>query len=394
MSQRTLASLVELESDASGLGLGVRGAGNGAVVGHHVLAERDPSRHLALVDREVGVHLWPSWVTRDVHPVGDAEASVRAELPVLDLDSNRLEAEAGERVGPPHREQDLVALGRRSIGELDDVGAVSASPGLDAGRTHVGPDIDAVPSECGLECVRAARMIPGVDPIVRRHEDRRHAIAGVDLGQLDPGRPGAEDDKAARQLTGRRRFAVRPRRDAIEPRDVVRDRRVAPDRDQDGLCLEPSVAGRCADDHPAGAREPPLTANDRRPSRFKVGDVAAVVGPVVRSLADDHPVAKVRGSRPGVVAPDGMDRCRVEECLRRHAGPVRAGATEQLAVDDRHARAVLPGEVGGRLTSLTRADDDQIESLAHRRHSAQQDSLETSFEKACAPILSASAIVG
>ena len=44
---------------------------------------------------------------------------------------------------------------------------------------------------------------------------------------------------------------------------------------------------------------------------------------------------------------------------------MRAGAAEQVPVDDRHAGAPCPGLVGRRLAGRTGADDDEIE-LVHR----------------------------
>src|SRR5207253_2573271 len=99
------------------------------------------------------------------------------------------------------------------------------------------------------------------DPIVGRDEYRRHAVAGVDLRQLDAGRTGAQDNEALGQLPRRCRLAIRPRADPIEPLDVVGDRGVRADRDEDRPGLEVPFAGFGPDTDLAGPVEPSLAAD-------------------------------------------------------------------------------------------------------------------------------------
>jgi hypothetical protein len=52
--------------------------------------------------------------------------------------------------------------------------------------------------------------------------------------------------------------------------------------------------------------------------------------------------------------------------LRRHAGQEWTRAAEQLAVDDRDARAALPGEESGGLAGLAGADDHEVVGVTGR----------------------------
>ena len=115
--------VLELETDAGGLGLGVGGVRNGSVVGFDVFAKCDAGHHLALVDGEVGVHLGSSRVARDENAVGNPQAVVRMELAVVESDTDRFEAKSIEWRRPSDREQDLVPLEGHPVAELDRVRA-------------------------------------------------------------------------------------------------------------------------------------------------------------------------------------------------------------------------------------------------------------------------------
>ena len=94
--------------------------------------------------------------------------------------------------------------------------------------------------------------------------------------------------------------------------------------------------------------------------------MSAVVG-VVAVLANDHVVAAVRGLRPRVVAAVRAHLGGMQQRFRRHAGPERAGAAEQVAVDDRDRRAAGARVMRGRLARSAGPDDHEIErALGHR----------------------------
>ena len=77
-----LASLLEPEADRRGLRIGIDGARDGRVVRPNVVAQRKPRCHLALVMREVGMHLRSGDVPGDVDVLGDAELIVHLKRPV------------------------------------------------------------------------------------------------------------------------------------------------------------------------------------------------------------------------------------------------------------------------------------------------------------------------
>ena len=166
------------------------------VVWPHVLAERDPGGHLALVHGEVRVHLRTRRVASDVDAIRDTEPLVRPKPAVLEADSNGVEAEVFQRRRTTDGQEDLVALNGRAIGQIDGVSIVGAGPGPDARGVKPCTDVDAVMPKGRVERRRASRMVIGIDPIVRRDEHCRDTIASEDLRHLDSGRSGADDDQA------------------------------------------------------------------------------------------------------------------------------------------------------------------------------------------------------
>jgi hypothetical protein len=204
-----------------------------SLVRPHVLAEGDPGDHLALVDGEMGVHLRPGRVACNVDAVGNPQLVVRLEPTLAESSADRFKAQSLERRRAADRKQDLVTLEARRVGQLDDVGSVAPGPWPNADGPYAGPDVNAVPAEGRVEGRRAAGMVLGVDPLVRRDEDGRHAIAGIDLRHLDAGRACTQYDETLRQLASGRRLPVCPVLDLVEAIDVVGDRRVRADRDED-----------------------------------------------------------------------------------------------------------------------------------------------------------------
>ena len=116
----------------------------------------------------------------------------------VEADPDSLETEMRQRRRPADRDEDLMAVDCRAVREVDGVGARGARFWSDPDRSDAGPDVDAVAPQGSVEGRRVARMILRVDAIVRRDEDRRHAVAGEHLRHLDAGRTGAEHDQALR----------------------------------------------------------------------------------------------------------------------------------------------------------------------------------------------------
>ena len=155
------------------------------------------------------MHLRARRVARDEGVVRDPQPVIRPDPSVAEDDADRLESEAVERRDPPDRQEDLVARHVAAVREADAVGAPGPGPGLHGDRLDTQPDVHAVPGQPG----RQGRAVPGVVLRVEApagHDRRRHAVAGVDLGELDAARAGPQDDEAARQVLRARRLAVRP----------------------------------------------------------------------------------------------------------------------------------------------------------------------------------------
>ncbi len=115
----------------------------------------------------MGVHLRAGWVARDIDVVGDPESIVGMQLAVLELYADGLQAKAVERCRSADRKQELVALDIRRVGQLDDVSAVAPGPCPNMNRANPSPDVDAIAAKGRVEGGRAARMVLGVDPLVR-----------------------------------------------------------------------------------------------------------------------------------------------------------------------------------------------------------------------------------
>ncbi len=161
-----------------------------------------------------------------------------------------------------------------------------------------------------------------------------------------------------------RPFAIGPasRADRVEPVHG-RDARRRSDRDQDEAALELSrSAARQRDADPARAFDVRRAPDCDRAVLDVVLLMGRVVG-VVDAFAVDHPVAKGRCLLPRKVATRVVDRGRVQQRLRGHAGPVRARTAEQVALDDRDRLTAPPCLAQRGLARRTRADDHEVEPL-------------------------------
>ena len=109
-----------------------------------------------------------------------------------------------------------------------------------------------------------------------------------------------------------------------------------------------------------------------------------IIGPIAWQLPDDHPVSEIGSPLPRIAIATRMKPGRVKECLRGHAGPERARATEQLTVDDRDGGASSPGEMRRRLAGLAGTDDDEVVSIVHERRAS---SIQRRSGRPCRPVL-------
>ena len=217
-------------------------------------------------------------------------------------------------------------------------------------------DLDPVAVQHLAERIAERRRLAGQD--VRAALDDRDlaAEAAHGLRQLDADRPAAEHEQPPRHGLHAGRLAVRP--DAVElaqPRHG-RHERVGAVRQDDvlrGVTAAVDLDG-------AGARQRAAPPDQVDPV---LGEPALLPGVgVVR----DHEVAPRercldvdRRRRGGVVR--GVRRLAgPQERLRRDAGPVRALAADQLALDERHAKTAFGERPGAVLTGRAAADHDHV----------------------------------
>ena len=242
------------------------------------------------------------------------------------------------------------------------MGALRARSRLHAHGSHVGEDGGAVTLQGRLHEGRVAGVVAGQDARVGLDDGDRHAVAGVDLGQLRADGTATHDEQAAGQLARCGALAVVPELDLVQALDIG-DARAAAHGDDDVAGVEHAFAALGQGHaHGAGAVEPGGAA-DRFSADAAIALLVAGIGRVVGLLAADHVVAEVGGLLPGEVAARVVHGRRVEQGLAGHAGPEGAGAAEEVAVHDGHAVAAFASELEGGLTGRAGADDDEVECV-------------------------------
>ncbi len=254
-----------------------------------------------------------------------------------------------------------MALHPAAVIQLHRVALAGSRRGVHLHRSRPGSNRGSSLLQRALENGGVARMVAGQDAGVGLDDRDRHAVAGVHLGQLDAGRAATEDEEALRQLAGRRALSVRPVRDLVQSGQVGDARLRAHGHDDVGpfQLVDDVVVGH---HHASRAVQAGRSADDDRADVLEPLDVEGIVG-VRDADAVDVVVAPRRGLRPRVVAAAGVDRRRVEQRLRGDARPERAGAADEVAVDDGHAGAALARHVGGRLTGGAGPDDDEVKPI-------------------------------
>ena len=324
--------------------------------------------------RLVRVELRPGRVADNPEAIRDAQPSVARERRAPGrVDAVALEPQVVEREVSPDREQDRVALGDGSIGQVDGVGSLRTIGGARRDRPNSQADHHAVLAK-GLGDDRGVpRMVGRHQPIARLHDRYGDAESDVRLGQLTARRAATEDQQAPGQGAREGRLAVGPDVDPLEARQG-RHLRGGADGDDDVPGLDPVGLVVVADLDHAARDEVCRAAVHDGAGGFERLHVGGVVRLRRVRRAIDHPVAPVRGLAPRPrrrvrVVPSG----RVEEGLGRQAADVRAAAADPAAIDDRDGRSALPGLERGRLAGRARADDHEVERVSHRprsRHDA------------------------
>jgi hypothetical protein len=113
------------------------------------------------------MHLGTGRVTSDVNAICDPQLLIRPKLAIVEEDADRVEAEVSQGRRATDGEEDLVTFNGRAVRHIDGVSTAGAGASPDTRGMDTGPDVDAVMPQGGVERCRAARMVTGVDPIVR-----------------------------------------------------------------------------------------------------------------------------------------------------------------------------------------------------------------------------------
>ena len=77
------------------------------------------------------MHLATGRVTSDVDAIRDPHLLIRPKPPVLEADTDRLEAEIYQRRRATDGQEDLVTFNARAIRQIDSISTVGAGPGVD-----------------------------------------------------------------------------------------------------------------------------------------------------------------------------------------------------------------------------------------------------------------------
>src|SRR5439155_2588852 len=130
-----------------------------------------------------------------------------ADDPTIDHVPQGIEAEFRERRRSVASDVELDDRGhdRRSVGELHDVLTTLSAARPDARGARVLAHVHSIGAKRLREQRGASGMVGRVD-LPRAHQGRAHAEARVDLRELRPRRPRAEDGDAFRELAEARAF--------------------------------------------------------------------------------------------------------------------------------------------------------------------------------------------
>ena len=361
-------------SDGRRLGVGEHHARNGVVVRGPVASEDVRGGHAALVLAHVGER-------PDAGRVADRPQPVRDAHPVVHRDplSRGLHADAcrGRGRRRAHGARSPRAAGRRAARRGRRTRRTYSSPSR---RTPVAcsPKWSSMPSAGERVAERVAERLRLARQEVVHALDQRHrrAQAVHGLRHLHSHRAATQHEQPARDLGEPRDLAVRPDAFQLAEAGDGRHHGVRPGRDHDvvrgvGLAVHLDAARAGQARGPANQ----LDALSLEPRRLG----AVLVVP-------DHEVAPLEGALRQHPSAHGLAGARrlarrlerlagPQQRLRRDAGPVVALAPDELAFDDRHAKAAVREPAGAVLTCRTGTDDDDIEFLgaAHRDLSSGGD---------------------
>jgi hypothetical protein len=279
------------------------------------------------------------------------------------------------RVGrAPGRDENLVSVDRRAVGERQ-MYAVCSPTSLSDLDVQVKRHTRSTQS--GRHMFTGERLHPRQQPALRneRHLRAERTEGGGHLGADDP---ATDDGQPRRDVLYGGRLAARPRCHVRQPADGWNVSAAAGgDHDRlaclhggrrtvrlsDGDSTRPSDASVAADQVDAGVVQP-----------LDLAGVAPVGGESVApgehrgwvQIAADG----LAGSRQCASGAEG--RGVAEQGLGRHAGPVRALAADELVFDDRRRQAALHYSVGDILSDRSATDDHDVEELLRHVSSPSQ----------------------
>jgi hypothetical protein len=238
-----------------------------------------------------------------------------------------LEAEALRVRAPTGRDQQPLGPDARLAGQLD----LEAGP--DALDLRAQPKLDALVRERGLQELAGRRILAREQPVGRVHHDDASAGPPEELRKLAADRPGADHGDRIGDL---------PRLSRLPARPVVRvgkpvDRRNLwnrAGRDRELVVLEFMLVYA----HPAGLHHTPGSPHQldvalgQELHQPRVVPAADRLVPVPEHALELHVARdRLRCARHEPRCDDGLER--PQQGLGRHARPVRALASEKLALD-------------------------------------------------------------
>ena len=313
---------------------------------------------LALVFADVGQQPDAVDVTDRPQPLAGAQVRVDRDSVAAGDDADRFQTDPFDSRAPAGCDEQAVAVQLTTVIELQDIVLADTSR---RGRVYAEDELDPVTAQGLAERLAQRRRLASKDAVGALDQSHLAAQATDDLRQLDAGRATAQHEQPARDHLHARRLARAP--DAIElpqPRDG-RDDRVGASSDDDVL----GAVAHAVDFDGPGPGEPAAAAQQRDPPGIQPALLPGV------GVAGDHEVAPRQRrldvhlrARPHLAR--GVHRLAgAQQRLGRDAGPVRALAADQLALDDRDPQTTLGQRAGAVLTRRAATQNDHVVVIAH-----------------------------
>ena len=302
----------------------------------------------------------------------DAQGVVDGHGPT-GLEPHGVEAEISG-VGPAtDGDEDLVGSDRTTVLERGSHGGVVCVP---VGGDQLGArdDGDAFGRERGRELLAGERLLVRYQPLGGL--DDRHLAAAEPapgLRHLHADRSASQHHEPVGHVLGRGDVAVVPRPDVTQPVDGWNDRNRSGRQDHGpGRRQRPLGAVSSLDLDPSFAGQPAAAPHEGGPQPVEPPDLALVVPPGGHPVPPGQRLRRVEVPGDGRSGPrhptcGGEHLSRPQEGLARHARPVGALATHQLALDQRRAQPGIDAPTHGVLTRRSSPHHDHVVGVCHRQ---------------------------